>query len=198
MTSPAPRRLLSVEEYLEFEESAPEPHEYVAGEVYAMTGSTRRHGIIVQNVSFALKSAARQSSCKVFTHGLKLRPTRDRIYYPDVMVLCTPGRDDDLVVDDPCVVVEVTSPTTGRTDRGEKADAYRQIPSLRAYLVIEQLRRRVLRHWREASGTWQLEEFLGEGRIAVPCPELALTLDEIYEGVELSAVNEPELAEYEA
>ena len=64
--------------------------------------------------------------------------------------------------------------------------------------MIEQSRRRVLRHWRDASGTWQLEELLGEGSVAVPCPGIALTLDEIYDGVELPAVNEPELAWYEA
>ena len=64
--------------------------------------------------------------------------------------------------------------------------------------MIEQSRRRVLRHWRDAAGAWQLEELIGQRTIAVPCPEIALTLDEIYEGVELPTVNEPELAEYEA
>jgi Uma2 family endonuclease len=96
------------------------------------------------------------------------------------------------------VVVEVTSPSTARIDRGEKLDAYRSIATLQAYLIIDHRRRRVERHWRDALGSeWRREEIVGEGRLRVPCLDVELTLDEIYERVELPSVGEPEPVAYE-
>jgi Uma2 family endonuclease len=204
MSRPAPnRRPMTVEEYLAFEAAAEVKHEYVAGEVYAMSGVTRRHARIITNLIFRLRLAARGSPCDVLSE-VKFRPRRDRFYYPDLLVVCTPGDDDAVVVRDPCLVIEVTSPSTARIDRGEKLDAYRKSAPLRAYLIVDHRRRRVERHWRDPDaprgagygGGWRREELTGEGRIPLPCPEVALSLDEIFEGVELT-VGEEE-AEYQA
>jgi Uma2 family endonuclease len=191
-------RPMSVEEYLRFEAAAETKHEYVAGEVYAMWGVRRRHARIVTNLVHRLAAAVGDGPCEVISVDVKLRAANDRIYYPDLMVLCTPGDDDDLVLDDPSVIVEVTSPSTARTDRGEKLDAYRKIPSLRGYLVVDHRGRRVDRHWRDAEGAWHREDVVGEGNVAVPCPELSLSLDEIYRGVESFGVREEVAASYGA
>ena len=188
---------MSVEEYLRFEEASERKHEYVAGEVYAMQGVRRRHARIVQNLAVRLGTAVGDGPCEVISLDVKLRAADDRIYYPDVIVLCTPGSDDDLVLDDPRLVVEVTSPSTARVDRGEKLLAYQGVASLRAYLVVDHRGRRVDRHWRDEAGAWHRELIVGDGEVAVPCPETTLTLDEIYRGVETFGVREDE-AEYEA
>jgi Uma2 family endonuclease len=99
-------------------------------------------------------------------------------------------------VTDPCLVVEVTSPSTARADRTDKLDAYRGIASLQAYLVVEQAWRRVVRHWRAATGAWQREELHGDGTIPLPCPEATLTLDQIYEGLAPLTVKEMEAIGY--
>ena len=113
------------------------------------------------------------------------------------MVVCTPVGDLDVVTKSPCVVVEVTSPSTARIDRGEKLDAYRQLATLHAYLIVDHRRRRVERHWRDVAGEWQREDLVTEGRVPIPCLGVELTLDEIYERVELPAVAEPESLGYE-
>jgi Uma2 family endonuclease len=190
------RQRMSPHEFLRFENEHPERHEFVAGDVYAMTGGTLRHGRIVQNVSFMLMTHARGGACEVHTHDIKVQVGDERIYYPDVLVLCTRRPGETLVVRDPCVIVEVTSPSTVRVDRGEKLDAYRRLTSLRTYLVVDRRRRRVDRHWRDGGGVWQREEFVVEGSVPVACLEASLTLDEIYEGVDLPRVFEPEVAEY--
>lgn len=183
-------------EYLRFEAAAAEKHEFVAGEVYAMSGVTRWHARIVANLVARLWVATRGGPCEVISTDVKLRVASDRIYYPDVMVLCTPGNDDDLVLRDPCLVIEVTSPSTARVDRGEKLDAYRGVGSLDAYLIVDHRQRRVERHWRDDAGRWQRTEITGEGSVPLPCPEIALTLAEIYEGVELLTVREEAGAAY--
>ena len=186
---------LSVEEYLRFEATATTKHEYVAGEVYAMTGVTRRHARIASNLAYRLMNAARGGPCDVMVAEVKVRAGRERIYYPDVLVACTPGRDTDVIVRDPCLVVEVTSPSTARVDRGEKRDAYLAIPSLRAYLIVDHRYRRVEWHLRDADGEWRRGEAIGAGSVDVPCPAVTLRLDEIYEGIEPMSVREME-AEY--
>ena len=114
------------------------------------------------------------------------------------MVACGAFNDLDVLVRGPCVVVEVTSPTTARVDRSEKLLAYRGIASLRAYLIVDHRRRRVERHWRDLTSAWLQDEVTGDGSVPLPCLDVELTLDAIYRGVELPTVAEPDPVEYEA
>ena len=189
---------MTVDEYYRFDESSPFRHEYVAGEVYAMSGATVRHSRISLNIATRLFSAAGDGPCQVVIE-VRLRAADDIYYYPDVMVVCVAVSQQDILIREPCVVVEVTSPSTARIDRGEKLAAYRDIPSLRAYLIVDHRRRRVERYWRDdASRAWMREEVLGDGSVSVPCLDDVLTLDEIYRRVELTTIAEPEVAEYDA
>ena len=190
---------MTVGEYLRFEESSQVKHEYVAGEVYAMSGGTSRHNLIAGTI-FRLLLGAEQSPCRVYISDMRIDAASDRYYYPDVVVVCTPIAELDSVARGPCVVVEVTSPISARVDRGEKLDAYRRIPALRAYLVVDHRRRRVERHWRDSStGEWTREEIVGAAQTPIPVPRLdvSLTLDGIYRRVDLPAVHERESWESE-
>jgi Uma2 family endonuclease len=191
---------MTVEEYFQFEERSPIKHEYVAGEVYAMSGATARHNLIAGTIFTRLFTAAEEGPCRVFINDMRLEAAGDKYYYPDVVVVCTPIAELDIVARGPCVVVEVTSPSTARIDRGEKLEAYRRIPTLRTYLVVDHRRRRVERHWRDTpAGEWLHEEITGDAEtpIPVPCLDVNLTLGGIYRRVELPAVHEPELPEYD-
>ena len=194
----SPRRAMTFDEYLRFEETVEERYELVAGEVHATTGGTQRHGRIIMNIAARLWNAAAGGPCRVFASDMKVRVAEDVVYYPDVVVACTPGDDDAVSLGDPCTIVEVTSPRTRAIDRREKLVAYRRIGALRAYLIVDHRRRRVERRWRDDAGVWWREDVIAEGTVSIPCPETVLSLDEIYEGVELPAVREPEPAEYEA
>jgi Putative restriction endonuclease len=117
-------RLLSVEEYLKFEEMSTTKHEYIGGELFAMTGATTRHNVICLNVAFALAAHVRGGSCRAYVEAVKVRLTvkgEEIFYYPDVSVACGPQDLDKVFVTDPKLIVEVLSPSTERTDRGEKA-----------------------------------------------------------------------------
>ena len=176
---------MSLEEYLAFEEASGAKLEYVEGRVYAMSGAHSRHERIAGNVFARLWFAAGDGPCRAYGSNLKVRAPGDRVYYPDVMSVCAARDDDGLIVDDPCLLVEVTSPGTSRTDHTEKLDAYRQIPSLRAYLVVEQNRREVHHWWRAPDGEWRHERVEGHGSMVVPCPSVSLSLDEIYARVSM-------------
>ena len=189
MSEPAaPHTPLYAEEYLKLEQRSEVRHEFVAGEIHAHTGGTRRHDIISVNILGALWNAARGGPCRVHTADRLLRTGEDIFYYPDVMVVCPPEDEPDdneaLFEEAPCLVVEVTSPSTKDIDRREKLLAYRSIASLKAYLVVDQQELRVERHWRDESGRWWWVEAVGrEGIVPIPCPETELTLPQIYEGL---------------
>lgn len=175
---------MNLDEYFDFEERSPTKHEYVDGEVFAMSGVTRRHNQIAGNIFARIWGALRGGhACRAHISDVKLRVGRV-VYYPDVMVACGPEPADDRLEDAPCLVVEVLSPSTEIVDRREKLMVYKGVASLGAYLIVSQSERRVDRYGRER-GEWRHDVLTDQGSIALPCPELTLTLEEIYEDVEL-------------
>jgi Uma2 family endonuclease len=187
MSAPAARqRPITIEEYLALEASSAVRHEYVAGEVYAMTGATKRHNLLLGNIATRLRIAAAGGPCRVFTESVKVRAGRNIIYYADVMVACGPDGGDPLVEDAPCLIVEVLSPSTESIDWREKALVYKDIPSLRSYAIVYQDSRRVERWSRDERGDWWHSDVAERGLVPLPCPEpgLEMTLDEIYRGAE--------------
>lgn len=184
----APQRLappMTVEEYLAFEEASDVRHEYVDGYVYAMTGGSLRHNVITQNIARRLADAGR-GRCHVFTSDVKVRVGETKFYYPDVLVVCGPVDLDGVFVRNPCLIVEVLSKRTRAVDQREKVAAYRTIDSLAAYVTVEQSQRVVEWHYRDRSvGGWGIGAFAAgtaRTRVPIPCPEVGLTLDEIYDG----------------
>ena len=184
MAEPAVHGLLSVEEYLKLEECSTVKHEYVGGMIFALAGASDRHNRIALNIASRLLAAGRGGPCRVYVSDMRLQ-VDDVFYYPDVMVACEPPASKNPTSrHDPCLLVEVLSPSTEATDRREKLMVYRQIPSVEAYLVVDQDRRRVERHFRDENGIWHRADLVEDGRIPVPCPpDAELTLAEVYEGL---------------
>lgn len=184
-----PCRLFTLDEYFDYERDTPIRHEYVRGEVFAMSpGVLRPHGRITMNIAGRLWNAAGDGPCRVFQESVKVLINGDFVYCPDVMVACRPEPESEEYEDAPCFVAEVLSRSTRATDLREKGPNYRRLASLQLLLIIEQSVRRVKRYWRDETGGWQLEVIIGQGEIPVPCPvpadgPMVLTLDDIYRGV---------------
>ncbi len=177
--------LLNVEEYLEFEQDNPVRHEYVAGTLYALAGATRRHNLIVSNLVFSLVSASRDRPCQVLSENFKVRPADDLFYYPDVMVVCREEEGDPLFETEPCLLVEVLSTSTEHIDRREKFAAYKQIESLKTYVIVHQDKKLVERYWPDDNGRWQYAQVTEGGRVPLGCPDIVLSVEEVYEGINL-------------
>jgi Uma2 family endonuclease len=175
---------ISPDEYLEGERVAEVRHEYVDGRVYAMAGASDDHNRITRNILTALDNALRGKPCEPFAMDMKVRippAFADVYYYPDVLVACDPADNAKYYRERPSVLFEVLSPETERTDRREKAIAYRQIPTLEAYVLVEQDRVAVTVLHRAEPG-WRSEVL--EGRKAVlrlPGLGVEIPLDRIYE-----------------
>lgn len=172
---------ISVEEYLAGERLSEIRHEYIDGRVYAMTGASDRHGLIVNALAFALTPAARRKGCQLFTSDMKLRLAisgKTVFYYPDLLLSCDPEDRESHFRQNPCLLIEVLSESTERIDRREKLLAYQTLPSLQAYWMVAQDARRVEVHRR--ADNWQAQS-LEDGQLAVDCLDVMLSVDEIYQ-----------------
>ncbi len=187
--------IVSIQDYLEGEELSPVKHEYLGGVVYAMAGGKVNHNTAAGNVLISLGNQLKGRSCRPFNSDMKVRiqtPSSTRFYYPDVSVLCQSNPPESPFQDHPVVIVEVASASTRRLDEGEKKDAYLQIPSLRAYLLIDTDRHRVRVFRRLDNGfAPELYDTLAQ---SIPLPEIgcALPLADIYDNVTIGLQEEIE------
>ena len=171
---------VSVEEYLAGEDGSDQRYEYIDGRVYAMTGASRKHGLIANAIAYALTPAARQKKCQLFTSDMKLRlgiGSKTVFYYPDVLLSCSPMDKARFFRSEPCLLIEVLSTSTARIDRREKLLAYQSLPSLQTYLLVEQDQQQVEAYQR-ADG-WSSRIYT-EGSIEIPCLSSSLALADIY------------------
>jgi len=181
---------VTVEDYLQIEEISEERHEYVAGVLFAMAGGTKRHNRIISNLVRQMLDSADAIGCEVYSSDVKLRTASDVIYYPDIIVSCDPEDTNRQIVDRPCLVIEVLSPSTRRTDEREKLISYRAIRGLQAYIIVDQDMSRVIRHWWDSSSELWNTEIHIDGDIPVPCLHTLLPVEAIYRN--LPGTDEPE------
>ena len=179
-------------EYLVAEEASETKHEYLRGEVFAMAGTTFEHALIASNLSRAIGNRL-AGPCVVVGSDARVRIVEtDRATYPDLMIVCGPrhaASEDRHGTVNPTVIVEVLSDSTERDDRGEKFAHYRQISSLREYVLVAQKEARVEVFTREAgdSAVWRFSEAVGEGIVRFASVDVVVPLEEVYRGVAFAA-----------
>ena len=189
MTAPATgHELMTVEKFLDAEPSYAEKHEYLGGMVYAMAGASTAHNIISTNLTVALGSRLRGRRCQNFGPDLKLRlrlSGSTYFYYPDAMIVCGQAGVGPSWCERPSVLFEIISESTRDHDEREKRMAYLTVPSLDAYVRIEQDRREVVIDRRAPEG-WLREVIGTDGVIRLPTVEVEFPVSELYERLQLA------------
>lgn len=176
-------------DYLAMDDASQRRHEYIAGQVYAMSGGSERHNRIAFNLARLLADRLEGTPCQVFINDVKLHVEAvDIVYYPDVFVRCgTAVAGANKVVSDATLVVEVLSPSTAGIDRREKLAAYWKLPGLRAYWLVSQDEQRVEVHDRSESG--QRQAFAYTAGDAIPVGWLggdAVPIGRLYAGTDVA------------
>lgn len=180
---------LTPAEYLERERRAEYKSEYFQGEMFAMAGASRRHGLIVTNLVGELGQQLKGKPFGVYCTDLRLGVTAAGLYtYPDVMVVCDDiqfADDQEDTILNPVLLIEVLSESTRDYDRGRKFQYYRTLPSLVEYLTVAQDEPHVEQYTRQNEDKWLLTEFskMSETIRLVSFPGV-LPLTEIYDKVE--------------
>ena len=131
----------SVEEYLEMEKAATEKHEYYQGEIFAMAGPKFQHVVIAGNVFGQLKNKLKGKPCQPLGSDMRVHVPKNTLFtYPDISVVCGSPEflnNDEWNLLNPTVIIEVLSPSTRNYDRGDKFNLYRDIPTLKEYILVD-------------------------------------------------------------
>jgi Uma2 family endonuclease len=189
MSIASPLTRLSEAEYFEIERRAEVKSEFFDGEMFAMAGRTRFHSLIAANLTREVGLQLKGRPCLAFTSDLRVKVEATGLFtYPDLSVVCGPQQwiEDDTLLN-PTVLIEVLSESTEAYDRGIKFAHYRQIPSLREYVLVSQYEPRIEAFSREPNGQWLLSEASGLGStIELPSIQTVLSLAEVFAGVAFS------------
>ena len=160
--STAPKIYLSPTQYLAKERKADFKSQYYRGEMFAMAGASREHNLIVANLVGEIRNALKDRRCEVYPSDMRVKVATTGLYtYPDATVVCgDPEFEDDQfdTLTNPTVLFEVLSDSTESWDRGGKFRQYRDIPSLKEYVMVTQDRASVERYIRQTDGGWLLQE----------------------------------------
>jgi Uma2 family endonuclease len=184
------KKKLTIEEYLEFEKASDEKHEYYKGEIFTMSGALVAHKIIASNLLTSLGYTLKGKGCRPFGSDLRVHIEKNTLFtYPDISVICGEVitlNDDNFNAVNPTVIIEILSQSTKNYDRGDKFKLYRDIDSLKEYILIDSLAIGVEAFRLNRHNHWELEEYKSmEEVLQIPALDVALSMREIYDGTKL-------------
>lgn len=186
---PAPK--VTPAEYLAAEHAAEHKHILWDGEVFAMAGASKAHNRLVAALLRELGNLLLQGPCSPYASDQRIRlGNRARYVYPDASVICAPVETDPLdteTITNPTLIVEVLSDSTEAFDRGNKFVGYRELKSLKDYLLISQHHVRVEHYMRDGEGGWLLRTYEAGSQIPIVSLGITLHVDALYNGIELTA-----------
>lgn len=180
---------ITPQQYLADELERQVRHEYVRGWVHAISGASRTHTRLCRKLIVALDAALGSGPCEVLFHGMKVRiEAANAYFYPDVLVTCDErdtGGDGRYVIHHPRLIVEVLSPSTRHYDQNAKFLEYRQLSTLREYVLVDTRAAQVEVRRRGRDGHWTTAH-RGPGEVLeLASISTSLQVDDLYEGIDL-------------
>lgn len=157
-------------------------YELSRGEVVAMAPERAIHVEVKMLIWLALRNAVQAAGlgCAVFGDGLSVRIDAETVYEPDALLRHEAVPDDTVEIDDPMIVVEVTSPSSSSIDPGVKLVDYFRLPTLRHYSIVDTRRRTLIVHGR--SGDRIETRSIGSGPIPLEPPGIVFTAEDCFPG----------------
>ena len=186
MALPQSDQNMTEAEYLEFERESDIRHEFVNGNIVAMSGASNNHIVIVGNLQTTLNVQLKDSDCLVMASDLRVKVDSKKTYrYPDLTVVCDKpvmvGDENPKSLENPIVLFEVLSPSTASIDQIQKRDEYFEVPSLEEYLLVSQDAPRIAHYLRQPDDSWIYRQVSGLGRsLDLPSIGCTLMLSEVY------------------
>jgi Uma2 family endonuclease len=177
-----PKERMSAEEFLAWSKTRQERYELADGEIFAQASERAAHAKVKFRVALALHNAIQSKGlpCHALPDGMAVRIDADTVFEPDAQVYCGPELPPDaIVVENPVIVVEVLSPSTGKNDALGKFAAYFRLPSVAHYLIVWPDQRLIFHHAR-GEGATIVTRIIREGSVALDPPGLEIALADVY------------------
>jgi Uma2 family endonuclease len=176
---------LTPQEYLAIERAAEFKSKFFDGEMFAMAVISKDHSRITVNLTGGFHAAIRGKDCELFSSDLRVKVSANGLYtYPDLTIVCGPVDVEDEQADvllNPTLIIEVLSPGTERYDRGKKFDLYRELDSLKEYVLVSQDQYRVEQFLRGNGSEWGYRvAFKEDDIVEFPSVGCSIPLKDIY------------------
>ena len=179
-----PLEKLTLEAFLEWENTQDTRNEFYRGNVFAIVGARRSHGTVVSNLVRHLGNALDGSPCRVFHEGMKVQVADEAILYPDVFVTCDKADlATEMLFKAPTLVIEVLSPATEGYDRSQKFALYRLLPSLKEYVLINPDTRRVESFTRGGDDLFVLHDMSESDAVEFRSPDIKVPAAAVFAGL---------------
>ncbi|WP_316830073.1 Uma2 family endonuclease [Pedobacter aquatilis] len=157
------KRHFTIAEYLEMEKASQEKHEYFQGEIFSMAGASTNHNEIFTNLFLAIGDKLKGKPCRPYGSDLRTQITANGLFtYPDISIYCNGLNQsdiDDKSFIDPTVIIEILSPSTKDYDRGHKFDLYKDIPTLKEYILVDSEAVLIEAFYLNEKQNWELIEY---------------------------------------
>jgi Uma2 family endonuclease len=181
---------MSIEEYLAFENESLEKHEFYQGDVFAMSGGKVTHNEIVQNTNFAISLFLKDKKCKLYNSDQRVYVEKNSLFtYPDISIFCDAlitRNNDEMNAVNPSVIIEVLSPGTKDYNRGLKFKLYREIDTLKEYILIDSGTISVEAFSINQNGLWELREYKNlTDTLVIQTIGMEIPVNALYEGTKL-------------
>jgi Uma2 family endonuclease len=175
-------------EYFAWEEQQRCRHEYINGEIYAMSGGTQNHSRIALKIAALLDSHLSNGNCRVFNSDCRVNLVGTSDYtYPDASVSCDPkDKTTTQYITYPCLIIEVLSDSTEAYDRGNKFFRYRQNPQLQDYGLISSQEIAIDLYRKNKNGRWEIINYRAGDVVELQSVNLSFPIEQVYRGIELS------------
>ena len=182
------KKFISEQEYIESERLSDIKHEYFEGEIFAMSGASMPHIEISMNITVDLGLKLKEKKCRLYGSDMRMNIPENTLYtYPDLSVYCGQIETLDNEFDTakkPTIIIEILSKSTRNYDQGEKFALYRQIPTLKEYILIDSEKIKVIHHIKTDVLSWNFTEYISVNDLfEIKCLELEMNLLNIYEDV---------------
>ena len=186
------RKTFTESEYLELERKADFKSEYYNGEIFAMAGATLIHNKIVSNLIFLFNQFLKDKPCDVYPSDLRLQVEKSGLYtYPDITIVCGKAELLDNKFDtlkNPTVLIEVLSDSTEKYDRGQKFSFYREIPSLKEYILVSSKTMKIEKFKRLEDGNYLYIESNEHQPFPIDSINMNLNLEDVYNKIDWTLV----------
>jgi len=165
-------------------------HGYYQGEIFAMPGPKVPHNVIAANLFGNLWEKLKGKPCQPFSSDQRIHIEENSLFtYPDVSVICgdvATFNNDNWNALNPTIIFEVLSPSTRNYDPGEKFSLYRDIKTLKEYILIDSKTVSVEAYRMNDKGYWVLNAYSETADLLVLSTiDVAIPLADIYDRVKL-------------
>lgn len=185
---PEYRLRYNLAQYLAIEHKSKTKHEYFENEIFSMAGASNAHNEIFSNVFLQVASHLKGKPCRPYGSDKRLYIPENSLYtYPDISIYCNglinAATDPDSSIL-PTVLIEILSESTKTYDRGDKFKLYRDIPSLKEYILIDSEQLAIESFFLNENNNWELQEHNDLlGKLTFKSFKIDIPIKDIYENI---------------